>query len=115
MGFRHAESSLDQQIVDSSLSSTKSVLVHLGVPSIDSDLSSIPSHTLGIKPAGNAYTMDQNIKAVAGGLFATLPDELLVKTLEYLDAAALQQVGCTCKALYAFSRLEDLWKTLYIE
>ena len=44
-----------------------------------------------------------------------LPDEVIIQVLESLDATSLQCLGCTCKALYAFSRFEDLWKTLCIE
>lgn len=73
-------------------------------------VTTVPLHPLRIKPAGNAYTATENIKHALGNLFA-LPDELLVQILEFLDAASLNQLGCTCKALYAFSRLEDLWKT----
>ncbi|MCJ1451808.1 hypothetical protein MMC28_002148 [Mycoblastus sanguinarius] len=71
----------------------------------------IPSHPLGIKPAGNAYAAPKNIK-LAVGHFSALPDDLLVQILEILDAASLKQLGITCKSLYAFSRLDDLWKTL---
>ena len=73
----------------------------------------VPLHPLRIKPAGNAYTATENIK-MAAGIFVTLPDELLIQVLELLDAASLQRLGCACKALYAFSRLEELWKTLCI-
>lgn len=52
---------------------------------------------------------------MAAGSFAALPDELLIQVLESLDAASLKWLGCACKALYAFSRLEELWKTLCIE
>lgn len=44
-----------------------------------------------------------------------LPDELIIQVLDFLDAASLKRLACTCKALYAFSRFEDLWKTLCIE
>ena len=75
----------------------------------------VPSHPLRIKPAGNAYTATENIKLAVGPFFAALPDEVLVQVLESLDAASLMRLGSTCKALYAFSRLEELWKTLCIE
>lgn len=78
------------------------------------DSLAVPSHPLSIKPAGNAYTATKNIK-FAAGLFVSLPDELIIQVLESLDAASLTRLGCTCKALYAFSRFEDLWKTLCIE
>ena len=44
-----------------------------------------------------------------------LPDELIIQVLESLDGSSLQCLGSTCKALYAFSRFEGLWKTLCIE
>ena len=78
------------------------------------DSLTVPSHPLRIKPAGNAYTATENIK-LAAGLFMGLPDELIIQVLEPLDATSLKRLGCTCKALYAFSRLEDLWKTLCVE
>lgn len=86
---------------------------------VDSGLNShdslaTPQHPLGIKPAGNVYLADANIKGSAG-YFATLPDELIVQVLEFLDAVALRQLQHTCKALFAFTRLEDLWKIICVE
>ena len=78
------------------------------------DSVTVPAHPVGIKPSGNAYNATKNLKSAAG-VFVTLPDELLVQVLEYLDARSLQKIGRTCKAMYAFSRLEDLWKTLCTE
>ena len=78
------------------------------------DSLTVPSHPLRIKPAGNVYTATENIKLAAGSI-AALPDQLLVQVLESLDATSLRRLGCTCKALYAFSRLEELWKTSCIE
>ena len=78
------------------------------------DSLTVPPHPLRIKPAGNMYTATENIKQ-ATGFFMRLPDELIIQVLESLDAPSLQFLGCTCKALYAFSRFEDLWKTLCIE
>lgn len=74
----------------------------------------VPPHPLDIKPSGNAYTATKNIKDHAG-LFRRLPDELLMQLLEVLNAADLVRLGSTCKALYAFCRSDDLWKTLFIE
>lgn len=82
--------------------------------STGNDSLTVPSHPLGIKPAGNAYAASKNIRSAAGR-FDSLPDELLVQILESLDAGSLRQVECTCKAVYAFARLEDLWKTLCTE
>jgi hypothetical protein len=74
----------------------------------------IPTHPLGVKPAGNAYTSAINSKAHAGS-FSRLPDELIAHLLESLDARDLCALGGTCRALYAFSRSEELWKALFVE
>ncbi|KAF1837538.1 F-box domain-containing protein [Decorospora gaudefroyi] len=82
----------------------------------DEDLAAataVPSHPLGIKPAGNAYTASENIKSRCG-LFARLPDELLSHILESFEADVLIRLGSTCRALYAFTRLDDLWRTLFV-
>ena len=73
----------------------------------------VPHHPLHVKPSGNLYTACFNIKDQAGRL-SLLPDELLVQILEALDSLSLRNVGQTCKALYAFARLDDIWKNLFI-
>ena len=80
----------------------------------EDDSLAVPLHPLKIKPSGNAYTAPENIKQAAG-VFVGLPDELIIQIMEYLDATSLKWLGSTSKALYAFSRLEDLWKTLCLE
>ena len=70
-------------------------------------------HPLGVKPSGNAYTATEDLKDRCGD-FRRLPDELIITLLEYLDASALIKLGSTCKALYAFSRAEELWKALFV-
>lgn len=77
-------------------------------------ITGVPPHPLGIKPSGNAYDAKINIKSSAG-FFALLPDELLLQLLEHLTATDLLRLGSTCKALYAFSAAEELWKALFIE
>lgn len=74
----------------------------------------VPSHPLGIKPAGNAYTASENIKSNCG-LFASLPDELLSHVLESFKADVLIRLGSTCRALYAFTRLDELWRALFVK
>ena len=73
----------------------------------------VPLHPLRVRPSGNAYTTVENLKSNIGTL-ATLPDELLLQILEYLQAPALLRLGATCKALHAFSRAEELWKALLV-
>jgi hypothetical protein len=73
----------------------------------------LPSHPLGIKPAGNAYTASENIKSRCGS-FARLPDELLSHILDSFDADTLIRLGSTCRALYAFTRLDELWRALFV-
>ncbi|KAF2132791.1 Clavaminate synthase-like protein [Dothidotthia symphoricarpi CBS 119687] len=72
----------------------------------------VPSHPLGVKPAGNAYTASENIKSRCGS-FARLPDELLSHIFESFDADALIRLGSTCRALYAFTRLDEIWRALF--
>lgn len=73
----------------------------------------LPSHPLGVKPAGNAYTATENIKSRCGN-FAMLPDELLSHILESFDADSLVRLGSTCRALYALTRLDELWRALFV-
>lgn len=74
----------------------------------------VPPHPCGIKPLGNAYDAKINIKSHIG-IFTRLPDELLMFLLEYVDAATLVQLGGACKALYAFCRGEELWKSKFLQ
>ena len=74
----------------------------------------IPSHPLGIKPSGNAYSSDINSKASAG-LFARLPDELVLQILETLGAKELLILGSSCRYLYAFTHFDELWRALFVE
>jgi hypothetical protein len=73
----------------------------------------VPPHPVGIRPAGNAYTATENIRANCGS-FARLPDELLNHLLESFDAEPLRRLGGTCRALYAFTRLDELWRALFV-
>jgi hypothetical protein len=73
----------------------------------------LPSHPLGIKPAGNAYTASENIKSKCGS-FARLPDDLLSHIFESFEADTLIRLGSTCRALYAFTRLDELWRALFV-
>lgn len=81
---------------------------------VDAPVTAIPSHPLGVKPSGNAYTASSNARD-ATGPFQILPDEILFILLEYFQPDLLLRLGATCKFLYAFTRSEELWKTLFIE
>lgn len=80
----------------------------------DKDASLVRRHPLGVRPSGNALTSDSNLKA-SFGLFAKLPDELLAQFLECLTAPSLFRLGGTCRGLHAFTRNEELWRTLFVE
>ena len=80
----------------------------------ESEAVALPAHPLGVRPAGNAYIDNTNIKHAAGR-FHSLPDESIIKILEYLDPVPLVRLGSTCKALYAFSRFEELWKVIVVK
>lgn len=79
----------------------------------DQGVEAIPSHPLGVKPSGNALLATSNLRT-AIGTWQLLPDELILLLLECLDGASLLGIGRTCKAFYAFTRAEELWKALFI-
>lgn len=76
---------------------------------------SIPIHPMGIKPLGNVYFADGPNVRLNTGIVGQLPDEMILHLLEYLDATSLRKLASTCRFLYAFGQLDDLWKTLFIE
>jgi hypothetical protein len=80
----------------------------------EEESSRISHHPLSIKPSGNQYTATKNSKDCSG-YFRICPDEVLAVLLEYLDSSKLQELGSSCKFLYALCRSDDLWKTLFIE
>jgi hypothetical protein len=80
----------------------------------DKSIVAIPPHPLDIKPSGNAYTGSSNAK-LRIGMLAPLADETISSILELLDASSLVTAGKTCKFLYAFARLDDAWKILFLE
>ena len=71
----------------------------------------LPRHPLDIKPSGNAYTIAKSIRSP----FQQIPDELLIQILELLNPKDLLRLGQTSKALFAFSRNDELWKAFCIE
>ncbi|KAF8469551.1 hypothetical protein BDZ91DRAFT_720456 [Kalaharituber pfeilii] len=77
-------------------------------------LLAIAPHPLRVKPLGNTFTADSNLRDNSTGHFGVLPDELLVQLLGYLDSGSLLALGATSKGLYAFSRCDELWKDLFI-
>lgn len=74
----------------------------------------IPSHPLGVKPSGNGLLATWSLRDAIGA-FQLLPDELILILLEGLDGPSLLRLGRTCKAFYAFTRAEEIWKTLFVE
>ncbi|PKS12035.1 hypothetical protein jhhlp_001331 [Lomentospora prolificans] len=76
---------------------------------------SIPPHPLGIMPLGNQYFSSGPSARASLGSFRLFPDEMLMLFLEHLDVSSLRLLGSTCKFLYAASRYDDLWKSLYLE
>ena len=87
----------------------------MAIASAGDFLSVVPPHPQGIKPSGQVY-LAKKIIMTAAGFFSVLPDELIAQILDSLDIPLLLQVGLTCKALWAFSRLdESLWRTRFIK
>ncbi|KAF2187764.1 F-box domain-containing protein [Zopfia rhizophila CBS 207.26] len=113
-----APGTLLEEIPDSGERPVKKIKLTSMANSLAEDLedvvSAVPTHPLGIKPAGNAYTASENIKSQCGA-FARLPDELLSHVFESFDAETLVRLGGTCRALYAFTRVDELWRALFIQ
>jgi hypothetical protein len=86
---------------------------------VDSDalsvMDSIPTHPVGIKPLGNQYFAQGPNARHSTGFVGQLPDEMVLHLLEYLDAMSLRELASTCRFLYAFGQLDDLWKALFLE
>lgn len=74
----------------------------------------VQAHPLGIGPSGNALTASPAHARKSIGLFSILPDEVISILLEWLDASALLKLGTTCRALFAFTSIDDLWKVLLL-
>ncbi|KAI1277138.1 hypothetical protein F5Y07DRAFT_364191 [Xylaria sp. FL0933] len=94
-------------------------LSHGGGGMLDRDEStiadSIPIHPLGVKPLGNQYFANVPNARRHIGVVSQLPDEMILHLLEYLDTASLRKLASTCRFLYAFGQLDDLWKALFLE
>src|ERR1700761_1800483 len=73
-------------------------------------------HPLGVKPSGNALTLTAFHNAYHSmGLFRRLSDTLLLVVLEHLDHHGLVKLGSTCRALYAYSTYDQLWRDLAVD
>lgn len=84
-------------------------------PAVESSTESIPVHPLGVKPLGNAYFASGPLARDTLGPLGILPDEMILNLLEHLDKESLRSLGSTCRFLYAFGQLDELWKPLYLE
>ena len=68
-------------------------------------------HPLGVRPSGNALTCDQNLQDAMGS-WNRLPDATILLLLEWLDAKSLADLGNTCRAFFAYSTYDQLWRDL---
>lgn len=82
---------------------------------IESSTESIPVHPLGVKPLGNRYFASGPSARQALGPIGHLPDEMIVQILECLEEESLKNLGASCRFLYAFCQLDELWKPLFLE
>ncbi|OTB08821.1 hypothetical protein M426DRAFT_316845 [Hypoxylon sp. CI-4A] len=85
----------------------------LQITGISSD--SIPVHPMGVKPLGNQYFASGPTARQSLGSLGSLPDEMILQMLEYLDIDSLKNIGFACRFLYAFCQLDELWKALFLE
>lgn len=75
----------------------------------------IRAHPLGIRPSGNALTASSGDAHDNIGRFGALPDEVILILLEWLEDVELLSLGKTCRAFFAFTTSDDLWKTLMLQ
>lgn len=87
----------------------------LVMPTTRISSNSIPVHPIGVKPLGNRYLALGPSARLSLGSVDQLPDEMILQILEYLDASSLMNLGSTCRFLYAFCQLDELWKALFLE
>ncbi|KAI1333328.1 hypothetical protein F5Y16DRAFT_355484 [Xylariaceae sp. FL0255] len=83
-------------------------------PDMTTAISSIPIHPLGINPLGNQFFATGPNARRSLGTVGHLPDEMIMHLLEYLDAESLSAIASTCRFLYAFGQLDELWKALFL-
>lgn len=79
---------------------------------------SAASNPLQLAPLGNSLVNPHALSTRLHGLgsLASLPDDvLLAHVASQLDTESLLQFGCCSKACLAFSRVEGLWKALFIQ
>ena len=76
---------------------------------------SIPSHPLGVKPLGNRFFSSGRNAREHTGTLGQLPDEMLLHFLDYVDASSMKALGYSCRFLFAFCYLDDLWKSHFLE
>jgi Cupin-like domain/F-box domain len=74
----------------------------------------IQAHPLGIRPSGNALTASSGHARDNIGTFDSLTDEVIMIVLEWLQDIDLLRLGSTCRAFFAFTSTDDLWKTLFL-
>ncbi|KOS18820.1 F-box protein [Escovopsis weberi] len=77
-------------------------------------VNSIPTHPLGLKPLGNQYFTRAPIARRCTGSWGALPDEILSVVLDHFGTDDLLRLGSTCKFFYAFCHSDELWKSLYL-
>ncbi|KAI1382215.1 Clavaminate synthase-like protein [Hypoxylon crocopeplum] len=87
----------------------------LNIPTISISSDSIPVHPMGVKPLGNQYFASGPTARQSLGSLGRLPDEMILQVLEHLDTQSLKDLGFTCRFLYAFCELDELWKALFLE
>ena len=72
-------------------------------------------HPLLVKPSGNAITSNGIDLRASMGTLGQLPDALVLVLLEFLDQRSLANLGTTCRALFAYTTYDQLWRDLAVE
>ncbi len=72
-------------------------------------------HPLLVRPSGNALTSDTEDLRDFMGIFSQLPDDLVLNLLEVLDHRSLTNLGSTCRAFFAYTTFDPLWRDLVVK
>ncbi|RMZ92723.1 hypothetical protein DV736_g18, partial [Chaetothyriales sp. CBS 134916] len=70
-------------------------------------------HPLGVRPSGNALTSKHTLHDAMGS-WGRLPDEMILSLLEWLDVGGLISLGNTCRAFFAYTAYDQLWRELAV-
>lgn len=80
--------------------------------------SRVPPHPVGVRPGGNTYVEGAAPcirRSSLGPFFSSLCDSIVCRVLSNCSADSLLSLALTSRALYAYTRDDDLWRALTLQ